>query len=53
VSRKPTLRDLWQDPVIRGYIGLSENAWDFNAPETIPGFGPIGEHSNVSTGDRH
>jgi hypothetical protein len=53
VSSKPTLRDLWQDPVIRGYIGLSENAWDFNAPETIPGFGPIGEHSNVSTGDRH
>ena len=51
-SRKPTLSDVWQDPAIRGYIGLSENAWDFNAPETIPRFGPIGEHSNVSTGDR-
>lgn len=34
------LRRAWSsDPAIRDFVGLSENAWDFNAPETIPGFG--------------
>jgi hypothetical protein len=30
---------LWRDPAIRNYVGLSENAWDFNAPGGVPGFG--------------
>jgi hypothetical protein len=29
------------DPQIRDFIGLSENAWDFNAPQGIFGFGPL------------
>ena len=36
---KAALRRAWSsDPAIRDFVGLSENAWDFNAPETIPGF---------------
>ena len=34
-------RALWADPAIKDFIGLSENAWDFSAPERIPGFGPL------------
>jgi hypothetical protein len=34
------LRRTWTaDPVIRDFVGLSENSWDFNAPDSIPGFG--------------
>jgi hypothetical protein len=37
---KAALRRAWSsDPAIRDFVGLSENAWDFNAPESIPGFG--------------
>jgi hypothetical protein len=37
---KAALRRAWSsDPAIRDFVGLSENAWDFNAPETVPGFG--------------
>jgi hypothetical protein len=36
------LRRAWSsDPAIRDFVGLSENSWDFNAPDGIPGFGPI------------
>ncbi len=36
------LRQAWlTDPAIRGFVGLSENAWDFNAPGGVPGFGPL------------
>jgi hypothetical protein len=35
------LRRAWtSDPMIRDFVGLSENAWDFNAG-AIPGFGPL------------
>jgi hypothetical protein len=34
------LRRAWSlDPAIRDYVGPSENAWDFNDPSSIPGFG--------------
>jgi hypothetical protein len=40
--RKAALRKMWSlDPAIRDHIGLAECAWDFNRPETIPGFGPL------------
>jgi hypothetical protein len=40
--RRAALRRAWSaDPAIRDFIGLSENSWDFNAPETIAGFGPL------------
>jgi hypothetical protein len=39
---RAALRRAWAaDPAIRDFIGLSENAWDFNAPDGVPGFGPL------------
>jgi hypothetical protein len=39
---RSALRKVWSsDPAIRDFVGLSENAWDFNDPTAIPGFGPI------------
>jgi hypothetical protein len=36
------LRRAWSaDPAIRDFIGLSENAWDFNASYGVPGFGSL------------
>jgi uncharacterized protein DUF3306 len=36
------LRQAWTaDPAIRDFVGLSENAWDFNAPGGVPGFGAL------------
>lgn len=29
------------DPEIRAFVGPSENDWDFNKPDSIPGFGSI------------
>ncbi|MBR1122020.1 DUF3306 domain-containing protein [Bradyrhizobium lablabi] len=37
------LRRAWtSDPAIRDFIGIAENQWDFNDPNSIPGFGPLG-----------
>jgi hypothetical protein len=37
---RAALRRAWMaDPAIRDFVGLAENAWDFNAPDAIPGFG--------------
>jgi len=42
------LRRAWvSDPLIRDFIGIAENQWDFTNPTTIPGFGPLHE-----TGDK-
>jgi hypothetical protein len=39
---RAALRRAWSaDPQIRDFIGLEDYAWDFNAPESIPGFGPL------------
>ncbi|MGQ7792146.1 DUF3306 domain-containing protein [Faunimonas sp. B44] len=39
--RAAALRKAWAlDPTIRSYVGPAENAWDFNDPASIPGFGP-------------
>jgi hypothetical protein len=39
---RAALRRAWvADPAIRDFIGLSENAWDFNAPGGVPGFDAI------------
>jgi hypothetical protein len=36
------LRRAWtSDPAIRDFIGIAENQWDFNDPNSIPGFGPL------------
>jgi hypothetical protein len=40
--KQAALRRAWSaDPTIRDFVGLSENAWDFNAPAGVPGFGPL------------
>lgn len=45
---KAALRRAWAaDPAIRDYIGLSENSWDFNAPDSMPGFGPLQPNDDV------
>jgi hypothetical protein len=39
---RAALRRAWTvDPAIRDFIGLSENAWDFNVPGGVPGFGSL------------
>jgi hypothetical protein len=39
---RAALRRAWAaDPKIRDFVGLEEYAWDFNAPESIPGFGKL------------
>jgi hypothetical protein len=39
---RAALRRVWTaDPAIRNFIGLSENAWDFNTPGGVPGFGSL------------
>src|SRR5262245_7574485 len=39
---RAALRRAWAaDPAIRDFVGLAENAWDFNAPDGVPGFGPL------------
>jgi hypothetical protein len=39
---RAALRRAWvTDPAIRDFVGLAENAWDFNAPGGVPGFEPL------------
>jgi hypothetical protein len=39
---RAALRRAWaSDPMIRDFIGPAENAWDFNDPNAMPGFGPL------------
>ncbi|HEY2530480.1 MAG TPA: DUF3306 domain-containing protein [Xanthobacteraceae bacterium] len=39
---RAALRRVWvSDPVIRNFIGIAENQWDFTDPAAIPGFGPL------------
>lgn len=42
------LRRAWvSDPVIRDFIGIAENQWDFTNPTAVPGFGPLPETSDA------
>ena len=39
---RAALRRAWSaDPAIRDFVELSENSWDFNAPGSMGGFGPL------------
>lgn len=39
---REALRRAWlADPAVRDFIGPAENAWDFTAPDGVPGFGPL------------
>lgn len=39
LSRAAFRRAWAADPAIRDFVGLAENAWDFNDPHAMPGFG--------------
>src|SRR4051794_23597971 len=39
--KSPDMRALLADPAVRNFVGMSENNWNFNAPDSIPGFGSI------------
>jgi hypothetical protein len=39
---RAALRQAWRtDPAIRDFVGLADYDWDFNAPNSMPGFGPL------------
>jgi Protein of unknown function (DUF3306) len=39
--RRSALRRAWTlDPAIRDFVGPADYAWDFNAPDGVPGFSP-------------
>ena len=39
---RAALRRVWScDPKIRDFVGLADYAWDFNAPGSMAGFGPL------------
>jgi len=39
---RAALRRSWAcDPKIRNFVGLAEYDWDFNAADSMPGFGPL------------
>ena len=39
---RAALRRAWAaDPQIRDFVGLAEYAWDFTAPDSMAGFGPL------------
>jgi hypothetical protein len=40
--KRAALRRAWSaDPAIRDFVGLAENTWDFNNPDSISGFGRL------------
>jgi hypothetical protein len=42
------LRRTWTtDPAIRDFKGLVENHWDFESPNSVPGFGPLGPEIDI------
>jgi hypothetical protein len=44
-------RALWNDPQIKNFRGLAENSWNFEQPDSIPGFGTLSaEHAQKSVG---
>jgi hypothetical protein len=48
---RAALRRAWTaDPAIRDFVGLAENAWDFNDPNAMPGFGPL-DYSQAELGE--
>lgn len=46
---RAALRRAWvTDPLIRDFVGIAENQWDFNNPTTIPGFGPLSQVADAA-----
>ena len=48
--RLAALRRAWMvDPAIRDFKGPQENDWNFNDPNSVPGFGELGPEVDVKT----
>ncbi len=46
---RAALRRAWAcDPAIRNFVGLADYDWDFNAPDSIAGFGPLRTTDDVA-----
>lgn len=42
MPEQAALRRTWlADPVIRDFVEVADNQWDFNDPAALPGFGPL------------
>jgi hypothetical protein len=47
--RQAALKRVWAaDPAISQFTGLAENAWDWNVPGGVPGFGPLDPTHDVA-----
>jgi hypothetical protein len=48
VLARAALRQAWRsDPAIRDFVGLADYDWDFNAPDSMRGFGPLAPGDDV------
>lgn len=49
IWKQAALRRVWAaDPAIRDFTGLADYDWDWNAPDGVPGFGPLRVTDDVS-----
>jgi hypothetical protein len=47
--KQAALSRVWAaDPAISQFTGLADYAWDWNAPDGVPGFGPLRASDNVA-----
>ena len=47
--KRAALSRVWaSDPAISQFVGLADYAWDWNAPDGVPGFGPLRPTDNVA-----
>ena len=46
--KRLALRKAWSlDPVIRDFVEVAENQYDWNAPDGVPGFGPLAAGTDI------
>jgi hypothetical protein len=47
--KRAALGRVWaSDPAISEFVGLADYAWDWNAPDGVPGFGPLRATDNLA-----
>jgi hypothetical protein len=47
--KRAALSRVWAaDPAISEFVGLADYAWDWNAPDGVPGFGPLRASDNIA-----
>ena len=46
---RAALRRVWvTDPMIRDFVGIAENQWDFTKPDSVPGFRIARTHARIA-----